>query len=288
MKGMTGYGYSEFQNEQIHITLEMKSYNNRYLDMQISLPPFLNPLEPRIREFLASRMERGRVEVYVKSVELSSDARVILDENVVHTYHEVLLRLAKVAGIEPEMSLSTYLGLEGILKVETKRDIETYWALLIPLLEESFGKLDAMRDAEGVSTREDIENHLAFIEGALSLVETNAAVLEERIRTSLKERFFELLGEGMDEGRVYAETAVLLVKCTINEECSRLKSHLSHFRKTLGEGAPMGKRLDFISQELNREVNTIGSKSTVYEINQAVVDMKDAIENIREQLRNVE
>jgi len=288
MKGMTGYGYAEFQNAQVHISLEVKSYNNRYLDMLVNLPSSLNSLEPRIRDFLAERVERGRVEVYVKLIELSTDASVILDENMVRAYRGVVERLGELAHIEPVMSVSDYLGLDGVLKLDTKRDIETYWNILLPLIEEAFTRLEAMRNAEGEATRRDIEGYLSQVEKALCIVEANAASLEERIRTSLKERFFELLGESMDEGRVYAETAVLLVKCTINEECSRIRNHLAHFKKTLDDTAPMGKRLDFIAQELNREVNTIGSKSTLYEVNQAVVDMKDAIENIREQLRNVE
>lgn len=287
MKSMTGYAYRESRTEGTSLNLELKSYNNRYFDLVINIPSYLGPLEPRFREYLSSRIQRGRVEFTLKVKELEEHAKVILDRATAGAYAETLRELIGIAGLDEKLRLSHLLPLEGILKLEKSRDPEAYWTTVTPLLSEVFGEYERSREREGGILERDILSQLGSIERNLAVIESFAPQLEQNLKDSLKARFLEL-DQAVDETRVYAETAVLLVKYSINEEIVRLKAHLGSFRETSAGDGAAGRKLDFISQEINRETNTIGSKSGMLEVNQAVIEMKDALDKIREQLRNVE
>lgn len=291
MKSMTGYGYGEYQDDRVQLSLELKSYNNRYLDVLVNLPAALSPLEQRIRDFVASNTVRGRIEVYLKLRELQENAEVHVDRGAVKGYLSALSELSELSGARGDIDLPLLLQLDGILTVDRRRDIEEYWKLIEPVLHDTFREFDASRLREGSSTREDILRQLARVSEQVDVIGGLAPRLEEQIKGSLRDRFKEMLGDAADENRIYAEAAVLLVRYSINEELVRMKTHLSSFKDTLeqaGDGRGVGKKLDFICQELNREINTTGSKSTIVEINQCGIEVKDALENIREQLRNVE
>jgi uncharacterized protein (TIGR00255 family) len=184
--------------------------------------------------------------------------------------------------------LSLILGMEGVLTIEKNRDDDRYWKQIEPVLKNAAEDFETERLREGRHTEADIFSHIGLIEAALETVAAHAPALEASIRENLRSRFAELLGNQIDENRVLAETAVLLVKYSISEEISRLSSHLAEFRAETKRNPGPGKKLDFLCQEINREINTIGSKTTVLEVSRAVVNMKDALENVREQLRNVE
>ncbi|MEW5817440.1 MAG: DUF1732 domain-containing protein, partial [Spirochaetota bacterium] len=155
-------------------------------------------------------------------------------------------------------------------------------------LEKSFFDFEETRMAEGEITRRDIEGCLDEVDNSLNIIEKKAVIMEAKIIETIRERFYQLLGDDIDEARVLSETALMLVRFNINEEIIRMKSHIGNFREIMKTSGQIGKKLDFLCQELNREINTIGSKSIIYEINQAVIDIKEALEKIREQLRNVE
>jgi len=288
MKSMTGFGYGERRNENIQVSIDLKSYNNRYLDISVNVPPFLGPLEPVIRAYLSERVLRGRVEMYVKVRELSDGVDIILDRNSIDKYVQALTDLRSAAGLSDEIRLSHLLKMEGILTVEKNRDIEAYWQLIEPLLAEVFAEFDQSRVREGEATQKDIMLQLERVDTALNEIEKYAPQLEAQIKNNIAGRFREMLGDNVDEQRMYAETAVLLVKYSINEEMARIRSHVDSFKTTAGSDRAVGKKLDFVCQEMNREINTTGSKSVIMEINQSVIEVKDALENIREQLRNVE
>ncbi len=288
MKSMTGFGSAEYQDEKIHIMLEIKSYNNRYLDIIVNQPVFLNALEPEIRKFISDRAGRGRVELYLRIRELEEDLVLHLDRSAATAYAESLRQLSEAAGIKGEIGLSHLLSFEGILKAEKKRDLDRYREKIMPLLDECVKQWDESRVKEGVETAADIESNLQTLYGAVELFRERSSEMEENIKTNIRTKFNDVLGNVIDEQRVLAETAVLLVKYSINEEIVRLTGHLDSFRETTAADFPAGKKLDFICQEINREVNTIGSKSFIMEVNQKVVEVKDSLENIREQLRNVE
>ncbi|HUV08858.1 MAG TPA: YicC/YloC family endoribonuclease [Spirochaetia bacterium] len=285
---MTGFGYSEVQNAELYSVLDMKSYNNRYLDIQVNLPPNLNALEPRVREYLACRINRGRVEIFIRIVELMEAIDVQVDGEVARSYASSLKKIIAETGIDDQVRLSHLIRLEGVLKVIKKRDIELYWKYLEPHLDKTFRDFEQYRTQEGRKIKEDIERQLILIEEGIRGIEDKKEELKQVLSNNLRERFQELLGDAIDEHRIYSETALMLVKFDINEELVRMKALLENFRSVMNEQTGVGKKLDFISQEFNREINTIGSKSIQVDIHSSVIKVKDSVERIREQLRNVE
>jgi uncharacterized protein (TIGR00255 family) len=288
MKSMTGYGYVEYRSNAVHLIMEIKSYNNRFFDLAMSLPPYLYRLEPRLREFLAAKISRGRVEFSMRVTELEEELDVIVDRKAVENYVRVLRELSDIAGIPPEIGLDHLLSLEGVLKTERNPDIDAYWKLVEPHLQGLIDDFEVTRAREGETTEADILGNLDLVARNIEVIAGYSAELETQIKSSLKSRFLEMMGDGVDESRIMAETAVMLVKAAIAEEVVRMRSHIGHFREIMGRPQPVGKKLDFICQELGREINTIGSKSTIMEVNQSVIEVKDELEKIREQLRNVE
>ena len=288
MKSMTGFAYREHRDERHKITITLKSYNNRFLDILIYLPSFLNPLEQKIREFLSQRISRGRVELYLKASELNQVAEIGIDPVYVDTYVQALRRLADAAGIRERIRLSHLMRIEGMLQAEQSLDLDAYWSDLQTPLASVFQEFDALRQVEGEATGKDILELLEKIEADIAKIEAVAPQLAEKIKADLRSRFKDLLSNGIDENRILTETAALLMKSDIHEELVRSRSHLQSFRRILGESGPMGKKLDFICQELNREFNTIGAKNLLVEVDGAIVALKDHVEKIREQLRNVE
>ncbi len=288
MKSMTGYGYNEFQNEKIGLSVELKSYNNKYLDMNINIPSFLSPLEPDLRNYLAERIERGKVEFSLRVREIEEDIEILIDRSVASASIKALMELSELAGLGRNVSLSNVLKMEGVFKKIKNRDTEYFRDIIFSMLEKTYLQYDENREREALKTLDDLNLNIEVIKSTVAAIEEKAETLEDEIKKNLRDRFEDLLGSDIDENRVYTETAVMLVRFSINEEIVRLKTHLEGFRKTLesGEGL-IGRKLDFICQEINREINTIGSKSVKIEINQAVVNARDALEKIREQVRNI-
>lgn len=288
MKSMTGYGYNEFQNDKVGIVVELKSYNNRYLDMNMNMPPFLSPLEPDLRNYISARIERGKVEFNLRVKEIEENVTILIDRSAASASIEALKELAALAGLEKEISLENIIKMEGVFKKIKTRDLDSYKDIIYSMLEDTFKQYDENRDREAEKTYADIMSKLKVIEETVDKIENSAETLEEDIKNNLRDKFKDLLGNNIDETRIYTETAVMLVRFSINEEIVRLRSHIEGFRKTIDCGDTLvGKKLDFICQELNREINTIGSKSVKIEINQSIVNARDALENIREQVRNI-
>ncbi|MDR0496826.1 MAG: YicC family protein [Treponema sp.] len=288
MKSMTGYAYSESSGGNIKISVEIKGYNSRFLDLSVYLPSWLSSLEMKIREYMASRFIRGKIELGVRVREENVPVSVSINENAARIYKLAIEKLAKTLDINDKPDLGMLLGLEGVLEIEAERNTEKYWKGIEPVLIVAADNFEAERAREGRHTEEDIYSHVAVLEESVKNISSHVPVLEALIKENLRVRFAELLGERIDENRILAETAVLLMKYTISEELFRLSAHLSEFRLESGRNPSPGKKLDFLSQEINREINTIGSKTPVLEVSRAVVEMKNALENIREQLRNVE
>ncbi len=288
MKSMTGYGWIDFQDQSRQITIELKSYNNRYLDININVPHFLSPLEPELRSYLKEKIARGRVELYIRVKELEEDLEVILDTGVITEYKKALQKISDAAGLEEKPRLAHFLHLEGIMKVVKKRDMDEYRSMIFKNIEEVWTQYDEIRTTEGDSTWEDIMSNIDILWKAKKIIKNRENSLEDLIKNNIRERFQQLIDDKIDENRVLAETAILLMKYGIGEELARLSNHLEQFCNTLHRKYPVAKKLDFLCQEMNREINTIGSKSNLLEISQAVIEAKDAVEKIREQLRNVE
>jgi uncharacterized protein (TIGR00255 family) len=285
---MTGFAYCEKTEQDLSVTVEIKGYNNRYLEIIINLPPWLSVLEPKVREQVVSRCGRGKVEVSIRMREQNAPVNISVNVNAAKAYYNAINKLAEELNLEEKCGLSTLLRMENVLEIEKNRDEERYWKEIEPLLNEAVLAFEKERNREGKHTEEDIFKNLEIIISSVKNVSAFAPVIENTLKENIRTRFAELLGDKVDENRVLAETASLLLKYTISEELSRLNSHLSEFRAEAERNQRPGKKLDFLCQEINREINTIGSKSTIIEVSAEVVKMKEALENIREQLRNIE
>jgi uncharacterized protein (TIGR00255 family) len=290
MKSMTGYAYREFQDDGITVSVEIKGYNSRFLDLNVTLPPWLSSLESAVRNKIQARINRGKVEIYIRIKENDAPLRIIVNSNAAKAYEEAIIKLAGDLGRNEKPSLGLILGLEGVIETDRMRDDERYRAMIEPLFEKAIEDFETERLREGKHTESDILIHVSNIEKKVEEIADEVPLMEKEIKDNLRSRFNELMG-GMavvDEGRIIAETAVLLMKYTVSEEISRLHSHLKEFRAENERNNSAGKKLDFLCQEINREINTIGSKTVILKVSQAVVEMKDSLENIREQLRNIE
>jgi uncharacterized protein (TIGR00255 family) len=288
MISMTGFACREWAGENISLSAEIKGYNSRFLEMYVNTPPWLSHFEPSIREMVNGMCSRGKVEVSLRVRELNAPLAISVNTSAAGAYIEAVSKLAQSHGINETLSVSVLIGLEGVLNIEKVRDDERYWNVIEPVLREAIRAFQNERIREGKHTEENILKYIDKMELALKTVETHIPAMENSIKENLKTRVRELAGSEIDENRILAETAVLLMKHTVSEEISRLSSHLAEFRAETGRNECPGKKLDFLCQEINREVNTIGSKSSILEVSRAVVEMKEALENVREQLRNVE
>jgi uncharacterized protein (TIGR00255 family) len=288
MKSMTGFACREQQEKDCGFSVELRGYNSRFLEINAYLPPYLSSLENRMRELIAEVCIRGRVDLTVRCRETNAPFIVTVNTEAAAAYGRAARLLAEVLGIDEKPDIKTIMGMEGVLEIDRPRDEEHCWERILPPLKAALEAFDAEREREGRHTLEHILSQIAVIEDSLDQVCLHADGAEAAIKENLRGRFAELLGGKIDENRILAETAVLLMKCTIAEEISRIRSHLSEFRAEAEREAGPGKKLDFLCQELNREINTIGSKASQIEISRAVVNMKNALENVREQLRNVE
>ncbi|MBN2651780.1 MAG: YicC family protein [Spirochaetales bacterium] len=288
MKSMTGYGFSEIFDQQYICSVEIKSYNNKFLDINLNLPHFLSGLEMEVRKSISERVKRGRVDVFVKFKNLNENIVLNLDKNALVSYSKILKKMRKLAKVKTPVNLEHLLQFDDIIKSDKKTDLDLVKSRFFPILDGAIDEFEKSREVEGLTIKSDIQQKIALIQNHVDLIESKAVELDAKIKNDLKTRFDELEIDSIDNSRIYEETAVFLVKYSINEEISRMKAHLASFSRTLEENNPIGKKLDFICQEFNREINTIGSKSILIELNQSVIEVKDCIEMIREQLRNAE
>lgn len=288
MKSMTGYAFTEKTLEDAFISVEIKSYNSRYLDIYLNLPFWLSGLEPALRSFFARRICRGKIEVSIKIKTFESGIQIITDKAAAKAYMAAISEIAAEIGLSADVNLDLLIKQEGVIQTEHKVDITEWGRKLFPILEETFEKYDETRTEEGKTLINDITENLNTIYDALKIIKKYAPQMEDVFTQTIKTRFKELAGSEVNEQRIMQEVAAMIVKYTINEEVVRLEAHADSMRAELKKKEPIGKKIDFICQELNREINTIGSKNQMLEIGKAVIDIKDSVENIREQGRNIE
>ncbi len=290
MKSMTGYACRERQAGEIFATVEIKSVNSRFFDLSVNLPHWLSMSEKSIRDFFSGKVIRGKVEVTVRVREGGSHLAVCVDPAAAKAYAAAFAEIAAALGRECEIPLSLIVSQEGVLRAERAQGGNLYAEIIAPLMEEAFAEFDSSRAEEGAALKADILSMAAKIESSLSVIEKRLPLMEETFRGNIRARFEEMLGALTDDDkrRIMQEIAALLVKYTINEEIVRLHSHLAVLCRELDENPAPGKKIDFICQEINREANTIGSKNQDFEVAQAVISIKDSLENIREQARNIE
>ena len=288
MNSMTGYARRESERADSYVMVELKSFNNRYLDLHVNTPAALSALEPRIREMIGASVQRGKIDCTIRYRTPETVGGVIFDKNAVESLVDSLRSLRDITHIDEEIHISHVLRYDEQIRAERPVDTESAWMAISKELQIALQDLSVERKREGDTVFAVVEAQLAVVESTLALFVSQAKILDQTIREQVRERFEEVVGNRIDEDRLLAEIASLLLKFSIDEEIVRLRGHLDAFVIAMKSDGPVGKKLDFLCQELNREVNTIGSKSPLYEINRHVVEAKDAIEKMREQLRNVE
>ncbi|WP_407427180.1 YicC/YloC family endoribonuclease [Treponema sp.] len=289
MNSMTGYGFKETVVDNTQISVEIKSVNNRFLDLNINLPYFLNPLEQKVRRLVSEKIVRGKIDVTIRVKDMNSTAKVSADPQAALMYAEAIGQIAKALGKNSsDVSLSLIVGQEGVLNITHEYDAESYWNKIEGIFTEVFEQFISDRRREGENLKKDLLSKLSVLDSCADFFKEWQPKMEQKFKEQISARFNELLGDSVDENRIMTEVAAMMVKYTINEEIIRLHSHLAAMRKEFNENPVPGKRIDFICQEANREINTIGSKNQFTEVGEQVINAKDALENIREQSKNVE
>lgn len=289
MRSMTGYGRSQKTLDGREMTVEIKTVNHRFLDVSLRLPRHLGFAEDAVRKQLSAALSRGHADVTVQYRNARPDARrVVCDPALAAAYREALSSLSEATGARGEIPLSLYVQLPDVLTVtENEEDREAVGALLADTLAEALGEVNAMRVREGEVLRQDLTLHLGLLEALRRRIAERAPGVVEDYRQRLTQRIAELTGEKAEEQRVIQEVAIFADRAAIDEELSRLDSHIRQAYQLM-EGEESGSKLNFLAQEMNREVNTIGSKALDGAIAQLVVDAKSEIEKLREQIQNVE
>ena len=291
IKSMTAFGRGQAPTEGGAWIVELRAVNSRYLDTHLRVPPVMAGLEERIKKHLAARMTRGRVNLTIKASGAAEGApRLVLNRALVHEYKRVLQELKQELGLEEDPGLGPFLGNRDLILVEEATpDLEALWDQVRPALDAALDEAEAMRRAEGHSLAADLSARLDHLEQLFKQAAAQAPAVVENYRQRLQDRLAVLLDDpNPDPQRIAYEIAILADKCDVTEEAVRAASHLEQFRDFLRAEKPVGRKLDFLIQELNREANTMGSKLPDAEAAGLVVEIKAELERIREQVQNIE
>ena len=288
---MTGYGTASGSSGKLAVTVELKSVNNRFLDASVRLPRLYSFAEEALKGLVQQRLIRGKVDVFV-NIDASKDDSVVirLNEPVLKAYQSAFLEMEAQYGIPDDAGISSYSRLPDIFIVEKQQvDTDAFTADLLRIAGEALDVICAMRAKEGHRLSDDISGKLDELEEMRKLVSRRSPESVKEYRERLLNKMREVLeNSDVDEGRILTEAALFADKVAVDEELVRLDSHIRQFRELLSSGGAIGRKLDFLIQEMNREVNTIGSKCTDLEITKTVLEMKSCIEKIREQAQNIE
>ena len=291
IKSMTGFGRCEVQKDSRKFTVELKSVNHRYLDVNIRMPKKLNFFETAIRTLLKSYANRGKVDIFITYEDLSQ-AQVSVKYNaaLAAEYIKYLKQMEEEFGLENDVRVSTLSRYPEVFTMEEQsEDEEELWNGLKEALEGAFAQFVETRKTEGENLKKDILSKLDFLSEQIGFIEERSPKIVAEYRAKLEEKMKELLSDTqIEESRIAAEVILFADKICTDEEVVRLKSHISHMRSTLEEQDEIGRKLDFIAQEMNREANTILSKANDIEVSDCAISLKTEIEKIREQIQNIE
>jgi uncharacterized protein (TIGR00255 family) len=292
MRSMTGYGRGESARDGFKFTVELNSINRKQSDISINLPKELVELEPRIRDEINAHLSRGRINVVVAFHRSNAKAeeQVELDMALAKAYHRAIQKLQKEMQLSGTLTLDTILRAPGVMKLaEAAMDAESIWPDVESALRKAITGLVKMREKEGKFLANDLTQRLSLLESGLALIRKSAPEIVARYREQLHARVKEAgLNVPLDDERLVKEVVFFADRCDISEEITRLSSHFNQCRGCLKSSEPVGRTLDFLAQEMGREINTIGSKANAAEISQQVVKMKAELEKIREQIQNIE
>ena len=288
---MTGFGRSEGETSLGKVFVESRSVNHRYCDINIKLPRRLTPFEARIKELIRSQVSRGRIDVSLK-LDTGGEEKVQLnvDFHLAEQYYRALQTLKEALHLKDKITLGLLAGAKDLITAtEESIDLEPYWEEIVPILKRSLQDMDEMKRLEGESLAQDLRQRLERIAQELETIKQQYRAHLDAYRDRLHERLRSLLGGiEVDSYRLQQEIAFLAERTDVTEEIVRAESHLSQFFALLEADEPVGRKMDFLLQEINREVNTVSAKANVAEMSQRVVEVKAELEKIREQVQNIE
>lgn len=290
---MTGFGRGEFQDNEHRLIVEIKAVNHRYNEIVIRMPKNLGPLEDKIRRSVSNLLVRGRIDVFITMDEYGQKKKAVrIDKELAIAYNKALKDLGDLFSISVNDNIQQIAKFPDVIKVEeVTEDVLILWPKLTQAVKMALANLMSMRLAEGRNIQQDLVLRIADIESYITAVEKRAPQVLVEYKEKILGRMRELLatiGEEPDAGRLLQETAIFADRTSITEELVRLKSHLTQFRTALNADDAVGRKLDFIVQEINRETNTIASKANDFNVANIVVEIKSEIEKVREQIQNIE
>ena len=291
IKSMTGYGKSTLEINSRKYQVEIKSLNHRYLDISIRMPKQLSYLEETIKQQISSKISRGKIDVFISWENNSIEGRNIkINTELAKAYIEELRKLAEEENLSDNIEVNDIARYPDVLIVQENQEDETIKNEIIEVVNKAVNNLVEMKQNEGIKIAEDLQKRLDYIQEEVNKVKEFSTGLINEYIVKLEERIKELLpnNQEIDKNRLMREIVIYADKCSIEEEVTRLNSHIGQFKEFLKSDETVGKKLDFIIQEMNRETNTIGSKSNNLNITNGVIDMKTEIENLREQVQNIE
>ena len=291
LKSMTGFGRCENITDEYRISVEMKAVNHRYLDLSIKMPKKFNYLEASIRTLLKKYIQRGKVDLFI-NYEDYTQGNMCLKYNraLAAEYMDYFNKMAEEFSIRNDVKVSTLAKFPEVFSMEQAPDDEEHlWGILSAALEDAAVRFVQSREVEGEHLKNDLLGKLDYMTGLVDYIEGRSPQILTEYRAKLEAKVQELLnGTAMDEGRIAAEVTIYADKICVDEETVRLRSHIENTRKDLLSGGSVGRKLDFIAQEMNREANTILSKSNDLSISDKAIALKTEIEKVREQIQNIE
>jgi len=291
LKSMTGFGRAEGETTLGKVVVETRSVNHRYCDINIKLPKRLTPFENRIKEAIRTEVSRGRIDIFLKLDSLGEEnVHLGVDLHLAEQYYQALQSLKESLHLKDKITLELVAGAKDVITAkEETGDLEPFWQEVLPILKQSFQDLDDMKRSEGEILSKDLQQRLERITHQLEEIKHLSPSRLEVYRNRLHERVRSLLGgSDVDPSRFQQEVALLAERTDITEEIVRAESHLTQFFTFLKAEEPVGRKMDFLLQEIHREVNTVSAKANDAEISQRVVEIKTELEKIREQVQNIE
>lgn len=289
---MTGFSRYENQNEDLTCKVEIRSVNNRFIDINTRLPKSLAPLELPLKKMVKSKCARGSFDISI-AIEKNGDSEANLEVApnlpLATEYLNAFKNIQEGLGLKGEIDINTILSQRDVVKPELKKVEDSSEEIVLQTVDKTLTDLVKMREEEGGNLEKDILNQISSIKALGKLISTKQSITVQEFQDKLKEKIQTLTtGIEIDPARIAQESALLADRCDVTEELVRLESHLDQFNKLVASHEPQGRKLEFLTQEINREVNTMGSKTIDLEVSKAVIEMKSCLEKIREQLANIE
>lgn len=290
ISSLTGFGRATFTDEAGRISVELKSVNNRFLQIDLHLPYGFNWADGLIRQKVSKSVSRGKIYLHMEAVDYNPNQNVIINKPLLKKLVGLSEEISSETGKALPIQLDGLLSLPGVMKVDSKViDNDQMWKRILPVLEEALDNFIAARKREGENLAEDLRQRSESLTNALDQIEVKLPEIREQFKNKFTERINELADKaGIEESRLNTEIAIWVDKTDVSEEITRLHSHLKEFKNILGSDKAIGRRLDFLVQEVNREANTLSNKVSDISVSQVILDIKCEIEKIREQAQNIE